>query len=166
MRYLAVLTLLMAILLSACPQPTAGPTPTQAPVATAAATATPVPAATPDGTVSDPVITYERSGGIAGKIEKWTVYPSGRVEGPGAAGSKTVPADRVATVLREIKASGFWALDNAYGAGSPCRDCYNVVLTVREDDMLKQVSAVLEASDTPAALKESVAKVDDLVAGK
>lgn len=166
MRCLMALALLLAVLLSACSQAGAAPTPTPSPIAATATTPAPAPTPTPGvGPAVDPVIVYVRSGGIAGRTEKWTVYPSGRVEGPGTA-ERTVAPGRVAAVLAEIKATGFWDLAAAYGAGSPCRDCYNVVLTVREDDMLKQVSAVLEAGDTPAAMRDSVAKVEALVAGR
>ncbi len=185
MRYAILVLALGALALVACnpsagrpatpsPQATAGPQVTATPVAAAPATPQATSTATPRPTATalagqatpagDPTIVYQRSGGIAGRSERWTVDPSGRIVGP--AGERQVPAERVATLLAEIEAAGFFQLGDIYGRGSPCRDCFTVELTVRKGDTMKKVTAVLETQDTPAALRDVVGKVDKFVRGQ
>ncbi len=184
MRNVVIFCALAAVALAACnpaagqpvapsPSATARPQPTATRIsapATPPATATALPRVTATAVggqavpAGEPAIVYRRSGGLTGRLEGWTIYAGGRIVGP--AGERQVPAERVAALLGEIEAAGFFQLADSYGRGSPCRDCFTVELTVRKGDKLKKVTAVMEAADTPVALREVVGKVDELVHGR
>jgi hypothetical protein len=144
------LLIFVAIALAACAG-AAPPTPLASPVKTTAVSpvkmpvvsplATPivptkpldvVPATEPAGRVAvfpDTIIVYQREGGIAGKSEKWTIYPTGRiVSGDGS--EWQVPAEQVALLFKLVEAPGFAQLNAKYPAAGACADCYTHTLTV------------------------------------
>lgn len=170
MRYRAFLMLMIVTLLAAC-TPAGGTVPTPAPTAkpTASAVAQATPAASPTTrptavvtSPADPVIVYERSGGIAGVREKWTVYPDGRVVTQAGRERRLAP-EAVEALVAELERAGVFRLDNEYGVGGSCRDCFTATLTVRRDDMLKQVTAVLEDQATPAEVRGMFGRVEAVV---
>lgn len=69
----------------------------------------------------DLVIFYERSGGIAGRLSQWTIYPDGRIV-DGAGATTKADAGKLATLLgiaRDPKTLGLTS-----PAGRQCPDCY------------------------------------------
>ncbi len=69
----------------------------------------------------DVVIQYERSGGIAGRLSQWTIYPDGRIV-DGAGATTRADAGKLATLLavaRDPKTLGLTS-----PPGRQCPDCY------------------------------------------
>ena len=114
------------------------------------------------GADSDAVIILRRSGGLAGVSDEWTIYADGRI----VAGDQTeqqVTPDQVSLLLAGIEALGFFDLEDSYGRGSTCNDCFTYELTVRSGEQVKTVTAVDGAADTPAELLQIVQMITGLV---
>lgn len=126
-------------------------------------TAAPGETALPGGTAgSEPVIILKRGGGLAGVSDQWTIYADGRI----VAGDQTeqqVTPDQVSLLLAGIEALGFFDLEDSYGRGSTCNDCFTYELTVRSGQQVKTVTAVDGAADTPADLLQIVEMITGLV---
>ena len=115
MRLEAIVILLLVFLVACKP----------APAWTALDTRTPSPARLPPTRVfsgSDKlggaVIIYQRSGGLTGISEQWTVYPDGRItsaQGP----EYRVSPEHVSSLLKEIESSGFFEMSENSGRFSP-----------------------------------------------
>ncbi len=142
----------------ASPVPGASPAPTAGPAsATAPAGAAPAAGAG--------VIVLVRSGGFAGRTDRWTLSGDGRVttaQGTAQAASSS----QVAALLSDIQSLGFFKLSDRYGALSQCRDCYNYEMTVTAGGQTKTVSWVGEATDTPPALAQILSTFNALIAAK
>lgn len=117
------------------------------------------------GAAADPAIVYERSGGIAGAREEWAVYPDGRIVAPDD-GKRTVPAPVVTGLVAGLEKAGFFELQDSYGAGGSCRDCFTVALTVRSGAKVKKVTAVVEDVATPAEVKAIIEMVEKVLRGQ
>lgn len=169
------LLILVAIVLAACagaaPAPSTSPASTvQAPVVSPAATptalsepATATPAST-DGRVAvfpNTIIVYQREGGFAGRSDKWTIYPTGRV----VAGDGTewqVPAERVAPLFALVESPGFEDLNEKYPVASACADCYVHTLTVYGQGEPKTVTFV-DGADLPTHLQQIWSEIDKAI---
>lgn len=118
------------------------------------------PSAT-DGRVAvfpNPIIVYQREGGITGKSAKWTIYPTGRiVTGEGTAWQ--VPADQVKPLFDLVESPDFQNLKNSYPAANVCNDCYTHTLTVYHQGAPKTVTFV-EGADLPEALQQLLGEIN------
>jgi len=141
-----------------------------APARSALNTRTPSPAELPSTRVfsgSDKlggaVIIYERSGGLTGISEQWTVYPDGRItseQGP----EYRVSPERISSLLSEIESLGFFVMSEASGRFSPCRDCFTYRITVSHEGQVRTVMAMDAAADTPAEFWQILERIRELVA--
>lgn len=175
---LIVVTIALAACASAVP-PTSTPipsvmTPAVSPVEIPAVSpvATPVappelsgvaPTATSDRVATFPntIIVYQREGGITGKAEKWTIYPTGRI----VAGDGTewqVPAEQVAPLFTLVESSGFKSLNAKYPVTSVCADCYVHTLTVYGQAEPQTVTFV-DGADLPAHLQQVLSEIDKAI---
>ena len=110
----------------------------------------------------DLVIFYERSGGIAGRLGQWTIYPDGRgatwrrliqaiVDGAGA--TKKADPGKLATLLaiaRDPKTLGLTS-----PAGRQCPDCYAYtvrITTAGKTTTLATYDAVVNPPELDALL--------------
>ena len=111
---------------------------------------TPTPAATPTpgSRSSGAVITFERSGGIAGISEHWTIYLDGRVIGP-AEEEARVSADDVSQLLAEIEAAGFFEWPPRPRSLESCADCFTYSITVEYQGKANRISLVDGESGAP-----------------
>ena len=102
-----------------------------------------VPAATPTpGSRSGgAVITFDRSGGIAGISEHWTIYLDGRVIGP-AEEEARVPVDEVSQLLAEIEAAGFFEWPPLPRSLGSCADCFTYSITVAYQGKTNRITLV------------------------
>jgi hypothetical protein len=151
---LVVLTLLLA----AC---TSGAEPFTSPLASTSPLS---PVATPN-TLGALVITYERDGGIAGFHDVWRIYADGGVEavsGNKPAAQMRLPADTIATAVRQIADSGFFALADAYMPADTCCDRYTYKLTVFDGGVAKTV-ITMDGAEQPSALADALTTVGKLI---
>ncbi len=159
-------TLLVAILLSACAQAVA---PQSTPTAQSPAQPLPsqedkgvTPAPVSDDKLGGAVIIYQRSGGLAGVEEKWTIYADGRVvDAQGE--ERAIEAAQVSTLLGGIQALGFFEMKDSYRQFSQCNDCFTYTLTVSNGGKPKSVTTKDSATDTPPELWQVLDKINTLV---
>lgn len=154
-----------ALLLAACARQAALVTPTVAsPVSTASPLPTPpFPAPIKISIPDDAVIVYERSGGLAGRTEEWTIYADGRVvSGDGRIG-QLLPQD-VTNLVQQIEAAGFGGWRDTYGPPAACCDRYTHNLTVRLAGQTKSVKTIDAAPEEPATLRTILGQVTRLIA--
>lgn len=107
---------------------------------------------------------YQRSGGIAGASEQWTIQANGRVVS--AAGDVfDVSAERVAQLLGEIDRLGFFDLpapDSRFGA---CRDCFIYQIRVSRADEVRSVTFVDGAPETPPEFQQAASLIEAFLSG-
>ncbi len=152
------LFLLIVILLAGCAaQPQAN---TQVPKGGI----TPQPGSTSQGETSTPVIVLERSGGLAGGTEQWTVYADGRVISGKNVETRINTTD-LTRLLTTLKDTGFFDLPNQPKQPSTCNDCFNYTLTVNYQGQSKSVTIVEGDSNTPAQLTQILGEVNQLISG-
>jgi hypothetical protein len=110
----------------------------------------PTPAATPTpgSRSSGAVISFDRSGGIAGISEQWTIYIDGRVIGP-AEEEARIPADEVSQLLAEIEAAGFFEWPPRPRSFQTCADCFTYSITVEYQGKANQITLVDGESGAP-----------------
>ena len=103
----------------------------------------PVPSATPtpDSRSSGAAITLDRSGGIAGISERWTIYGDGTVIGP-AGEEARVPAGDVKQLLADIEAAGFFEWPPRPRSLQSCADCFTYSLTVEYEGKANRIMLV------------------------
>jgi hypothetical protein len=170
------LLVLTAIALAACAKavgpstsPLVSPLVTSAPSPVATSIAPPdqsgtVPTATP-GRVAvfpDTIIVYQRTGGIAGTSDKWTIYPTGRI----VAGDGTewqVPAEQVAPLFKLVESPAFTSLNATYPVVNACADCYTYTVTVYGPGEPQSVTFV-DGADIPVILQQVMSELNTLIA--
>jgi len=159
---------------AATESPLPPPGTTTSPLPTPATAGSPLPA--PDTSTSPlqapgpyaAAVVVQRTGGLAGVSEQWSIYPDGRVLSPKGTQSQ-VGAAQVSALLAALDKAGFFTLQDSYSQGSQgsqgsqCRDCYNYQLSVNNNRRSKTVSFVEGATDTPPALTASLKAINDLL---
>jgi len=138
---------LALVLTAGCaPSPQVGTTP-EDPTRQVEPTA-PGATSTPGSRSGGAVITFERSGGIVGISELWSIYLDGRViEAEGAAGQ--VPADEVSQLLAEIDAAGFFEWPPPARSLESCADCFTYSITVEYQGKTNRITIVDGGSGAP-----------------
>ena len=111
---------------------------------------------------TEPVIVFKRGGGFAGVSEEWTVYADGRVIPAGGA-VHTLPAETVSTLLAGIEALGFFEMNDAYGRGGVCNDCFLYEISVTHAGQTKTVNTRDAAPDAPPELGQVLDKITVLL---
>ena len=110
--------------------------------------ATPAATAIARGQAGGAVITFARTGGIAGISELWSIYPDGRVLG--VAGEEgRIPADEVSQLLAEIEAAGFFEWAPRPRSLQSCADCFTYSITVEFQGKINRVTLVDGESGAP-----------------
>lgn len=159
MMRLATLALWVA-LTAACGQQAAEPTHEADPRSTDQ-TPTP-PTATPGDKAAGAAIIYQRSGGIAGLVEEWRIYPDGRVVS--AEGKEhEVPPQEVSALLVEIEALGFFEMRDPGGLSATCADCFSHEITVSSGGKLNRITVAGGNYDPQDPRWQIVQKISDFV---
>ncbi len=155
--------IMLALLLAACAQEVALVAPTVAsPLSTTSPLSTPTPPAAKKPSLPlDAVIVYQRSGGLAGRTEEWTIYADGRVVSGDERTGQLSPQE-VAELMRQIEAAGFGDWRDSYGSPACC-DRYTYRLTVRVAGQTKTVTTMDAATGQPAALENILSQLTRLV---
>jgi hypothetical protein len=124
--------------------------PTKVPVSATAAPAT------------DATIIFQRSGGIAGTSETWTIYTDGRVIGNNGKQGQ-VASDQVTSLLHQIETTGFFDWHDLPPPRNVCCDRFTYVLTVRTPERENTVTTVDAAPQQPAGLQTILDQVTRLI---
>lgn len=152
--------LLIAILLAGCASAAQSTMISKGPLdAQTTPTAGAVSQPTPDQGM--PVIVMERSGGIAGIHNKWTIYASGQVIMAGQV-VRTLAADQVNTTMADIQKLGFFEMQADYSKNSNCMDCFLDVVTINSGGNSKTVTAVEGDARTPAEFLKVIEDINKL----
>jgi hypothetical protein len=153
--------LLFVILLASCAsaaQPTItgkGPVETQV-------TPSSGPVSPPAPDLGVPVIIMEKSGGIAGVHDKWTIYAGGQVVSAGQV-VHTLTSDQVSSTLADIQKLGFFNMQADYSKASTCNDCFIITITVASAGNSKTVTGVEGDTHTPAEFLQVISDISSLV---
>ena len=140
MRLSPIPIFLAATLMIGCASATeTAPTP-QAPTRQAQPPA-PEATPTPESRSSGAAITLDRSGGIAGISEHWTIYLDGTVIGPDGEEAR-VPAGEVNQLLADIDAAGFFEWPPRPRSLQSCADCFTYSITVEFQGKINRVTLV------------------------
>jgi hypothetical protein len=161
---LVVLSLLAGCGSTAAP---ATPVPTTAVPPTAVSATTPPETPVPDATAGQTgaeVIFLERTGGLQGLDESWSVYQNGKIESSHGS-TVIVPPDQVQMALTRLTSIGFFNFEDEYGTSSPCNDCITYRMTVTSGGVTKTVTAVQGAEGTPANVLAAMEFANRLVSG-
>lgn len=171
--YKRIVVIALVVLLAGCvpvvmtpvPSSTVQPTPSRSPQVTVLPKPT-VPLASPvpenASKKAEAVIELERSGGLAGKTQQWRIYQDGRIVA--TPGRESVIAEgQVATLLAAVTSLEVFNLEDVYGRGTQCRDCFTIQLTVRSGGRVKTIVAVPEATDTPAQLNKILDQINNVL---
>ena len=126
---------------------------TEAPTAVAKVTVTP-----DEPTLADePIIIYGRSGGIAGRIEEWTIYPDGQIESRNGDTTQTDP-EEVSAIVTTAVADGFNDLDDEYMPRNDCCDLITYTITIDGKTVTTMDGAI-----RPELLDDTITAVEDLI---
>lgn len=112
--------------------------------------------------LGEEVIIYERSGGLAGVSEQWSIYPDGRIVA-GDGREWQVEPEQVEQLIDDIEALGFFDMSGRYMPRDPCCDRFTYSLVVRSDDKVNRVTTMDVAPDVPANLWEVLGAVRSFI---
>lgn len=107
------------------------------------------------------VITFQRSGGLAGKTVVWTIYSDGRVQSD--QGTTQLASGDVSILVAGLKALGIFDLKDSYGGFTNCKDCFTYTLTINADGKTKTITTTDGATDTPAELGKILTLINDFI---
>ncbi|MBS1253324.1 MAG: hypothetical protein MAG451_02373 [Anaerolineales bacterium] len=162
-RHIILLTVLT--LATACAAPAAPPgqkavsTPTRANTRQEADDSSPSKLAKAMG---EAAIVYERSGGLAGVSEQWTVYLDGRIVAGDSRVWRIAP-EKVEQLLADIQTLGFFEMRGQYMSRDTCCDRFTYRIAVRSGDKANTVTTIDTAPDAPAALWETLDAIQGLI---
>jgi hypothetical protein len=113
---------------------------------------------------AEPMIVFERGGGIAGVTEQWSIYASGKISSQNGEELTVAPA-QVTALLDAIQAAGFYDMKVGPGAASPgtCKDCFTYKLTVNKDEKPYSITAQEGAKGVPDMFWNLINQINDLV---
>jgi hypothetical protein len=158
MKRLTIATLI-TILISACgsfaSNPNSTPTSTPAPEGTADAT-------TDHYKLNGAVIIYQKSGGFAGVMEEWTIFPDGRIVS-GDGHEYLLAEEQISVSLSEIENLGFFEISGPGQLLTDCRDCFTYKITVSAGGRTKVVNAVDDQSDPTEAIWAVINVIENLL---
>jgi hypothetical protein len=121
---------------------------------------------TKDESNQEPVIVFQRSGGLAGVSEQWSIYANGKITTKDGKELKIDPA-QVSALLEAIQAAGFYDMKAGPGIGGPssCKDCYTYQLSVTKDKKAYSLTVQEGAKDIPEAFWKIIEQINNLIAG-
>jgi hypothetical protein len=109
--------------------------------------------------VSEPVLVYQRSGGIAAVRETWRIYADGRVVAKGQ--EWQVAPVEVEDLLEEIEAAGFFELEGEYMPKDTCCDRFTHRLTVEWNSKAHTLTTLDSTPGAPAAVQTTLSLVNN-----
>ena len=117
---------------------------------------------TDETVAAEVVITYERSGGYAGRTETWTIYGDGNIlNGRGKA--QQGDSEIVANILDQIEKAEFFEMSKEYMPKNSCCDRFTHVITVHQKGKSYQVTTLDDAPNAPESLMEILSSVQQYI---
>ncbi len=163
MKKLTIVLALFALILSAC---SSKGVKAEGETADQIAKISPSPSAAALEATVDPMIVFQRTGGFAGKAEKWSIYASGKIVQPSGA-AVTIDSAKVDALMQAIQAAGFFEMKASAGIGSAansCKDCFTYTLTVSGPDKTNTISVQDGAKNVPDAFWTLIKQINELIA--
>ncbi len=108
------------------------------------------------------ILTYERSGGYAGRTETWTIFSDGNVlnsKGKMQLGN----AKAITNILNQAENAEFFNLEKVYMPKNTCCDRFTHVLTIHTKGETHQVTTLDDAPNTPDSLWELLESVQEYI---
>jgi hypothetical protein len=115
---------------------------------------------------AEPVIVFQRSGGLAGVSEQWSIYANGKIITQNGAELSVEPA-KVTALLTAIQTAGFYELKTSTGIGaglSSCKDCFTYSLTVNGGEKPNTLTFQEGSKEIPDSILNIIQQINDLVA--
>jgi hypothetical protein len=113
------------------------------------------------GLAEGATITFQRSGGLTGKTEQWTIYLDGRVlSNQGTA--HVLPGD-VTQLVTDLSSLGIFNLKDSYGGLNVCKDCFSYSISISVDNKTKTITTTDGATNTPAELGKILTLINDFI---
>ncbi|MFQ5595793.1 MAG: hypothetical protein ACE5HA_16730 [Anaerolineae bacterium] len=166
MRVLVIGILIGILALTACAAPASSPrregTPDAETPVIAPAEVESWPSGKLGAVLGEAVIIYERSGGLAGVSEQWSIYPDGRIVA-GDGREWQVEPEQVKQLTSDIKSLGFFDMSGQYMPLNQCCDRFTYTLVVRSGDKINRVTTIDAAPEVPASLWEVLGAVRSFV---
>ncbi len=166
MRRIALLILALALFLVGCGA--AGPTTSDGsgtPTASTGASDAEAGSAEGEGRTAqfpNPIIVYERSGGLVGGNSKWTIHTTGLIEGDENS-TVQLAAELVTPLFELVQSETFTQLEPTYGDPDRCADCITHTITVYGEDEPQQVVVVEGSAELPSTLAEALSALNKVV---
>jgi hypothetical protein len=113
------------------------------------------------GLAEGAAVTFQRSGGLAGKTEQWTIYLDGRVQS-NMGTVQVLPGD-VAKLVADLSSLGIFNLKNSYGGLNVCKDCFTYTISISVDNKTKTITTTDGAPNTPAELGKILTLINDFI---
>lgn len=113
------------------------------------------------GFAEQPVLVYERSGGLKGtgpNVTEWQLFADGRITSSDGRSWQVEP-ETIQKFIDDITSGDFQKLESSYIPKDTCCDRVNHVLTLRIDNKNKTVTTLDEA-DMPQFLVDTLQKVN------
>ncbi len=119
------------------------------------ATVAPSPLASPE-TASDVYLVYQRSGGLAGVHNTWTIDRQGNVTQPNSNSVTQLTNIQMNELITAVNAANFMSLENSYVPKDSCCDRYEHTITVTLNGQSKTVHTIDAAPTAPAGLNSLI----------
>ncbi|MDX1687464.1 MAG: hypothetical protein R3248_05735 [Candidatus Promineifilaceae bacterium] len=124
----------------------------------------------PGAGLPEAVVTFERSGGIAGDLVKYFIYPDGQVEMRSGLPESSQPVElvgmapeQVGPFVQNLKEMGFVELAGDYVPEETCCDRFFYTVTLRVQDEIYTIKALDGAEETPDAVWEIIDTVEQFI---
>lgn len=116
------------------------------------------------------VVTFERSGGIAGDVVKYFIYPDGLVEKRTGLPESSPPVElvgmapeQVGPFVQDLKELGFVEVAGDYVPEETCCDRFFYTVMLRVQDEIYTIQALGDAQETPDAVWEIIDTVEQFI---
>lgn len=124
----------------------------------------------PGAGLPDAVVTFERSGGIAGDLVQYFIYPDGQVEMRTGLPQRSQPVELVGMApedvgpfVQDLKNLGFAEVAGDYIPEETCCDRFFYTVTLNTEDEHHTIQALGDAEETPDAVWEIIDTVEQFI---
>ena len=128
------------------------------PIGVSTSTPEPSPSASIEGS-----ITYQRSGGIAGTDDTWTIDPQGKVTHQGSDSVGQLTGEEIAALTSAMRAAHFTTLADSYVGTNPCCDRFTYTITLVVNGQSKTVRTIDASPTAPPELTHLADTLNQIV---
>jgi hypothetical protein len=113
--------------------------------------------------VSEISVTYQRSGGLVGANDTWTIDPQGKVTHQGSGASAQLTAAQLVELITAIRAANFIELQDSYVPKDTCCDRYEYTIIITTNGQSNTVRTIDASPTAPRELTQLVDILNRLV---